>query len=111
MGDVREFLDTVYVSWPRTTCVETGYWEARKVGDTFEVVAVNREQEEQVVATGLAEEDANFIAHVHTALPEVIRQAHTALDEADRADADRDEREQRIAALELERMPQCPQQR
>lgn len=103
MGDVREFLDTVYVSWPRTTCVETGYWEARKVGDTFEVVAVNREQEEQVVATGLAEEDANFIAQVHTALPEVIRQAHTALDEADRADADRDEREQRIAALELEK--------
>ena len=58
MGDVREFLDTVYVAWPRTTCVETGYWEARKVGDTFEVVAVNREQEEQVVATGLAEGSA-----------------------------------------------------
>jgi hypothetical protein len=104
VGDVREFLDTVYVSWPRTTCVEAGYWEARKVGDTFEVVAVTREQEEQVVATGLAEADANFIAQVHTALPEVIRQAHTALDEADRADADRDEREQRIAALELERV-------
>ena len=103
MPDVREFLDTVYVSWPRTTCVETGYWEARKVGAIFEVVAVNREQDEKLIATGLSEDDANFIAQIHTALPEVIRQAHTALDEADRADADRDARECRIAELELER--------
>jgi hypothetical protein len=96
-------LDTVYVSWPRTTCAETGYWEARKVGAIFEVVAVTREQDEKLIATGLTEDDANFIAQIHTALPEVIRQAHTALDEADRADSDRDERECRIAELELER--------
>ena len=103
MPDVREFLDTVYVSWARTTCVESGYWEARKVGAIFEVVAVNREQDEKLIATGLSEYDANFIAQIHTALPEVIRQAHTALDEADRADSDRDERECRIAELELGR--------
>ena len=110
MPDVREFLDTIYVTWPRTTGAETGYWEVRKVGAMFEVVAVNREQDDKLIATGLSEDDANFIAGIHTALPEVIRQDHTALDEADRADADRDAREQCIAALELERLPPCPQQ-
>lgn len=105
MADVRDFLDTIYVSWPRTTGAGTGYWEVRKTGATFDVVAVVAEQDEKLIATCLTEEDANFITQIHTALPEVIRQAHSALDEADRADVDRDEREQRIAKLELERLP------
>jgi hypothetical protein len=45
--------------------------------------------------------DAEFITQVHSALPELVRRALAAFDEAERVDQDRDSRECRIAELEI----------
>ena len=52
-------------------------------------------------ATQQANQDAAWITAVHGAFADLARCLHTALDEADRADVDRDVRENRIAELEL----------
>lgn len=97
MTDVRDILDDLYACWARTTHADNGYWTVRG-GD---VVALGPDVDTPV-ATGIAVADAEFIATIQCALPDLIRAAHSALDEADRADAERDGRECRIAELELE---------
>jgi hypothetical protein len=97
MTDIRDFLDDLYACWARTTHSDTGYWTVRE-GD---VVALGPEIDSPVAA-GLALADAEFVAAIQCALPDLIRRTHEALDESDRADAERDARECRIAELELE---------
>jgi hypothetical protein len=48
------------------------------------------------------DEDADFITAIHGCFPDLIRTVLAALDEADRADFDKDSRECRIAELEAE---------
>jgi hypothetical protein len=40
-----------------------------------------------------------LVCAIHGTLPDIVRRVNMALDEADRADAERDEREQLIADL------------
>ena len=94
--DTREFIDLLFTQYARTTGGETTYW--RPDGNTL--VAVDGDTE-TVIASGMAEQDAAWITAVHGAFADLARCLHTALDEADRADADRDVRENRIAELEL----------
>ena len=94
--DTREFIDLLFTQYCRTTGGETTYW--RPDGNT--IVAVDGDTE-TVIASGMAEQDAAWITAVHGAFADLARCLHTALDEADRADADRDVRENRIAELEL----------
>lgn len=95
MTDDRELLDQMYACWARTGDDECR-WEAR--GDRLVTVDPGGGEEPLTITL----EAASFIAAAHGVMPVLIRRAHEALDEADRADLDRDERECRIAELELE---------
>lgn len=98
MSDTQEIVDQLYACWAKTTGSESSCWQVRGGG----VVAVDHDQSDRAVGGFLDAVDAEFIAAVHTCLPELVRRVNEALDEADRADADRDGRECRIAELELE---------
>jgi hypothetical protein len=95
--DTREFIDLLFAQYCRTTGGEKTYW--RPDGD--KIVSVDGDTE-TVIASGMSEQDAAWITAVHGAFPDLVRCLHTALDEADRADVDRDARETRIAELELQ---------
>lgn len=100
--DDREFIDNIYQHWTKTTGAEERYWMPEKDDDgDYVIVAVDKEQVQTVVALGLSEADADFITAIHGASPDLTRRLHDALDEADRADKDRDDREAEIARLEL----------
>jgi hypothetical protein len=96
--DERDFIDQLYAEWVKTTASDSAYWQPREGG----VVAVDTEQNEIPIAVGMTAADADFVAAVHRCIPDLVRRVHEALDEADRADAERDGRECRIAELELE---------
>lgn len=95
----REFFDLLLQTWKQTSHAEDSYWEPKKHGDTFSVYAVTRGGDRNLVAVGLSETDAEWVCGMHGCLPDVVRRLGQALDEADRADRDRDEREQLIAEL------------
>lgn len=114
--DDEEFLDLLYQQWSKTTGADTTFWmteETEKVftGEWFNpdegkpywaIFAVNQDEEKSLVGMAVKEVDADFIAAVHGCLPDLVRRMHQALDEAERFDCNRDERECRIAELELE---------
>lgn len=100
-----EFFDAVYQMWSSTTGAKDRYWTPEEFDDRsgrFKVYAVAEGQGRKLVATSCSERDAEFIAGIHGALPELIRRLHDAVDEADRVDWYRDAAECRIAELELE---------
>lgn len=103
--DFREFLDELYQMLCRTTGDEHTFWAVDKVeaedgSITWNLYAANAEQEQTLLATFYYEVDVDFTASMHGALPDLVRRTHEALDEADRLDLQRDEREIRIAGLE-----------
>ncbi|MGW1739975.1 hypothetical protein ACWCPQ_14315 [Nocardia sp. NPDC001965] len=100
--DDREFLDGLYLAWTKTTAAEHGGWSVEKIGDSFTVMA--RDPSGSVVLADLIQEekDAEFIAGMHTILPDLVRRLNDALDEADRLDTEKDELHARIFELELE---------
>ena len=98
-------FDEIYSVWAKTTGAEDKYWMPTEYCDSthrFKVYAVNNEGVQKLIASELKDEDAEFIAGIHGLLPDLIRRLGDALDEADRADSDKDARECRIAELELE---------
>ena len=100
--DDREFFDRLMQLFMKTTHAEKRYWDYQEYGDTFDVDAVGEDGERDNVAAFFSEADADFVTALHGCFPDLYRRLHTALDEADRADRDKDERECRIAELELE---------
>lgn len=102
----RVFFDELYQLWSKTTGAEHRYWMPVEYVDgtgRFKVYAVNPEDDsKKLIASELRDEDADFIASLHGTVPDLVRLLNEALDEADRADCDRDERECRIAELEIE---------
>ena len=100
--DEREFLDTLFQLYSRTTGGETTYWRPESTQFGFSVFAVDPDDRRTTIAESLAEVDADWITAIHGALPDLVRRMHAALDEADAADVGRDARECRIAELELE---------
>jgi chromosome segregation ATPase len=104
MQQYRELVDELYQLWAKTTHAENGGWEIEEDEDSnyVDVVSVSKDEWEQIIGFTVSKPDAAFITAVHTGLPELVRLVHTALDEADRADFDKDSRECRIAELESE---------
>lgn len=101
----REFFDKLMQMFSKTSFAENRYWDYgfnTDDGDTFDIGAVDSDGKRQYVGAFLSEADADFITALHGCFPDLYRRLHAALDEADRADADRDARECRIAELELE---------
>jgi len=106
MNQEDEFFDELYQLWSGTTGAVERYWMPEEFDDRsgrWKLYAVaDGDKPRKLVATGLSERDAEFVAGLHGAVPDLIRRLHEALEEADRADYDRDSRECRIAELELE---------
>lgn len=101
----REFFDHLLQLWFKTTGAEDTYWMPEKYEDTtdrWKLYSVAQDESRTLIASELNEKDAEFLAGVHGCLMDLHRRLHEALDEADRADFDRDSRECRIAELELE---------
>ncbi|SKM99004.1 Uncharacterised protein [Mycobacteroides abscessus subsp. massiliense] len=105
--DIREFLDELYSLWAKTTGAEDRYWMPERNEDgytnvnyVFDICAIDEEQKKRFVGGFQKEVDVDFITAIHGALPDLVRRAHEALDEADRLDERRDEQEIRIAGLE-----------
>jgi len=101
--DERDFFDLLYQQWAKTTGAQDRYWmpEEHKLGN-WDIFAMDEEQNRKPVAANLTEADADFITAMHGCLPDLVRRAHQAIDEAERFDCNRDERECRIAELEIE---------
>ena len=103
-----EFFDELYQLWSGTTGAADRWWMPEEFDDRsgrFKLYAIADELLDlprKLVATGLNERDAEFVAGLHGAVPDLIRALHEATAEAERADYDRDSRECRIAELELE---------
>lgn len=100
--DEREFLDTLFQLYTRTSGGDAAYWRPESREDGFALFAVDANDNRTLIAKGLCEADADWIAGIHGCLPDLVRRMHSALDEADTADRGRDERECRIAELEME---------
>lgn len=102
--DDRDFFDHLYQLWSKTTGAKDQFWmPVRHEGKSvFYIDAVNEKEEKKRIASYIADEDADFISAIHGCLPDLVRRLHAALDEAETADYSRDERECRIAELELE---------
>lgn len=100
----REFFDHLYQMWAKTTHAENGYWKYQKDEKSVlvDIESIDKDEWEQTIAFGAYEVDADWITAVHGCFPDLCRRLHAALDEADRADFDRDARECRIAELEAE---------
>jgi chromosome segregation ATPase len=89
--------------WSKTTHADKGQWEIVKDEHILvDVESTDDEGWEQTIGFGLYEKDAEFITQIHSALPDLVRRALAAFDEAERVDQDRDARECRIAELEME---------
>lgn len=101
--DDRDFVDHLFQVWAKTPGAENTYWmpELYEDGGWWDLYAVGQDESRKRVASHLSEEAADFISAIHGCLPDLVRRLHMALDEADRADYDRDSRECRIAELEL----------
>lgn len=101
----REFFDLLFQMWAKTTGAEDRYWQPVEYQDQTgrnRIFAVGRDDQKTLVASEMPETDADWITAVHGCFPDLIRRLNSALDEADRADYERDSRECRIAELEME---------
>lgn len=106
--DVETFLDELYQGFTKTTGAENRFWivesELDVAGEVpgFAVYAVDQEEHKSWVGWFLSEQDADFVATLHGAIPDLVRVTRTAIDDGERASLDRDQQEGRIADLELE---------
>lgn len=101
----RDFFDKLFQLWSSTTGSQDRFWMPEAHFDNsgrWNVYAVGQDESRKLVASGLSDKDSDFITAVHGCFADLWRRLHSALDEADRADHDRDSRECRIAELESE---------
>ena len=101
--DDREFFDTLYQMWVKTTGAEKCYWDYKQLSDgVCHIEAVEPDGWGHPIANHLEDPDADWITAVHGCFPDLIRRLNMALDEAERSELDRDARECRIWELESE---------
>lgn len=101
--DDKEFFDKLFQLFSDTTGAENTYWMYEECDDGgYDLHAVNDDGDKVFVGFLDDEADAEFVTAVHGCLADLVRRLHMALDEADRADFDRDSRECRIFELECE---------
>ncbi|SUE29563.1 Uncharacterised protein [Nocardia farcinica] len=102
--DDQEFFDQLYQLWSKTNSVGEGYWSAREdesFPGCYEVVS-DVGYGTRFIASFMTEDVADFLAVVHTALPDIVRRFNEMADEADRFLTERDEQINRVLALEIE---------
>jgi hypothetical protein len=103
--DTQEFLDTIYAQWSQTTGAEDLIWAPEEDKDyrgRWNIIATSQDGDRQMLGEFWNKQDAVFVCGMHDCLSEIVRRMHSALDEADRADRERDEQEQSIFALAVE---------
>ena len=101
----RDFFDTLFQAWAKTTGAEGTFWMPEAHFDRsgrFNIYAVGEDESRKLVASGLSEDDADFLTALHGCLPDLVRRLHAALDESDSLDYERDDREATIAGLAAE---------
>ena len=108
----KQFFDELYQLWAKTTGASGSYWmpEEDSVSyaggeGTFCLWAVNIADDNEprkFIASVDRNEDAEFIAGLHGALPDLIRRLHEAIDEAVRKDEANDEAQGQLADALLE---------
>lgn len=101
----REFFDTLFQVWSKTTGAADTYWIVEYDEGSYEDVmehwtvwAVPEEGERIFIGDFEREEDADYTAAMHGCLSDLVRRLHMALDEADRLDMARDEAENALAS-------------
>ena len=99
--DEQEVFDELYALWSKTTGAGKCEWDSTMDEYGADITCVEPDGWEHSVAFGLYRHDAEFIIAVHAAMPQLVRFFNAAVDEAARADHERDARECRIAELEL----------
>ncbi|QBJ01126.1 hypothetical protein PBI_ARISSANAE_40 [Mycobacterium phage Arissanae] len=106
MADHDEFFDTLYQQWSKTTGAKDTYWmpeESDSFPGTFDLIAVNPNNDERTpLCAFMSEDDAEFVAGLHGAVPDLVRHLGEATDRADRLDEARDLAEGRYAEVLLE---------
>lgn len=107
----HEFFDRLYQLWSKTTGAENHYWMPEEDTNyyaggpgTWNLVAVDAQNPDWKwdVADHLTEEDADFIAGLHGAIPDLIRRLHEAIDEVVRKDEQNDIAQGQLAEALLE---------
>ncbi|QDP44624.1 hypothetical protein SEA_NOTHINGSPECIAL_40 [Mycobacterium phage NothingSpecial] len=102
----HQFFDILYQQWSQTTLAEHGYWmpeEDESFPGCFNLIAVHHtEDERRPLAAFMSEEDAEFVAGLHGAVPDLIRRLHEAIDLAARKDEQNDIAQGQLADALLE---------
>lgn len=104
-NDFEDLLDRIYQVLSKTSYCENRSWDygfEDEGRDPLNVYAVDDDGDFQFIGAFGCEADADFVSLAHATIPELVRGTREALDEAERADRQKDERECRIAELELE---------
>ena len=101
--DDRDFFDTLYQMWSKTTNAEDRFWDYQQDHGYFTIRSIGPEGDSTPlpIAENLFECDADWITAVHGCFPDLVRRLHMALDEADRLDRAMDECQQHLASAEL----------
>ncbi|GAB4588684.1 hypothetical protein [Nocardia sp. IFM 10818] len=114
--DAREFVDELYKVWAQTSEAEAGLWayEPNNEIGGWEVRCVPAEGSARKtapdgkipIADFVTEADARFIASIHAAIPDLVREIHETLDENERLDQERDQIASELfeAGLEIQRL-------
>ncbi|QNJ56987.1 hypothetical protein SEA_DELORIS_37 [Mycobacterium phage Deloris] len=102
----HEFFDILYQQWTKSTMAEHGYWmpeEDESFPGSFNLIAVHQSKDERrPIAAFMDEADAEFVAGLHGAVPDLIRRLHEAIDEAVRKDEHNDIAQGQLADALLE---------
>jgi len=106
--DVRDFVDQLHQLWAKTTNFGMGWYvkENDLIGGwcvmPVDFTPADAPRDVCSVADFTTETDAQFIAVIHGAIPELVKTVHDALDEADRLDTEKDDLIIKIADLEMD---------
>lgn len=106
--ETPEFLEMLYQGWSKTTGAADTYWQPiehdhlpAENRHRFSVDAVSEDHAIRVAA-GLTEEDAAFITALHGCFADLHRTVLEAVDEAERADIEKDDAINQLGQLVIE---------
>ncbi|ASJ79736.1 hypothetical protein KIY85_gp39 [Mycobacterium phage Heffalump] len=102
----HQFFDILYQQWSQTTNASSAYWIVKEDLDEhlqYQIIAVDRNtQAETWIGSFHSEADADFVAGLNGAVPDLIRRLHDATDEATRKDEANDIAQGQLADALLE---------
>lgn len=100
------FFDELYQQWSKTSGNSNTYWMPVQDEDEhlqWQLFAVDQATDERTwIGSVHSEADADFIAGLHGAIPDLIRRLHEAVDEAVRKDEANDIAQGQLADALLE---------